>query len=249
LLELTASERGYTSNGWISYQAAQKYGGHVKRGERAATVVWWDKRPRRRGDPAALDTSAEEDGELKEYVWLIRTFPVFSLDQCAGLEQLREGITRDRIDFVPIDACSRIIAKNGAVVSHGSNAAFYSSLTDSITLPAPTSFSSVDAYYGTFFHELTHWSGHPRRLNRDFGKRFGDGRYAVEELVAELGAAFLSSTCGIEHVTQAASYIESWLRVLRQDSRAILTAARSASIAADYLTRSEGVDSSIELPA
>lgn len=248
ILNLTAIERGYASTGWITYSAAREHGGHVRQGEKATSVVWWDKRPKHRHDLDRDDTRTQFAPDPSDYVFFARTCSVFCLDQCDGLELLRRDLAGVQAACEPLPACQRVIAESGVHVRHGGSEAFYSPLTDSITLPAADHFKSLDGYYATAFHELMHATGAPHRLHRDFGKRFGDDQYAIEELVAELGAAFLSSMCGIEHLTQAASYIESWLSVLKQDTRAIFTAARSATVAADYLARGDRVESSIELP-
>jgi antirestriction protein ArdC len=129
-------------------------------------------------------------------------------------------------------------AATGVVVRHGGNRAYYSVSTDHVQMPPIESFRDAEAYYATLSHETTHWTKHPTRLDRDFGrKRWGDEGYAMEELVAELGAAFLSADLELtpEPRAEHASYIESWLKVLKTDSRAIFAAASHAQRAADFL--------------
>jgi antirestriction protein ArdC len=126
----------------------------------------------------------------------------------------------------------------GAAIAHGGARAFYVPSADRIQMPPFESFRDACAYYATLIHELTHWTKHASRLNRDFGrKRFGDQGYAMEELVAELGAAFLCADLSLspEPREEHASYIATWLKVLKQDRRAIFSAAAHAQRAADYL--------------
>jgi len=137
-----------------------------------------------------------------------------------------------------IEAAERFFAATGAVVRHGGDKAYYAPRPDIIQLPAPESFRDAESYGATKAHELTHWTSHSQRLARDFGgKRFGDTGYAREELVAELGAAFLCADLGITPDPREghASYIAHWLKVLREDKRAIFAVAAHAQRAVDYL--------------
>jgi antirestriction protein ArdC len=129
-------------------------------------------------------------------------------------------------------------AATGATLSHGGNRAFYRPSTDSIMMPSVEAFRDAQSYYATLAHETTHWTSHPSRLARDFGgKRFGSEGYAIEELVAELGAAFICADLdlALEPREDHATYIASWLEVLKNDNRAIFTAASHAQRAADFL--------------
>jgi antirestriction protein ArdC len=118
--------------------------------------------------------------------------------------------------------------------------AFYSPASDRIYLPTRSSFADAGAYYSTALHELCHWSGHPSRLGRKLGSRFGESAYAMEELIAEMGSAFLSAHCRLDGRLQHASYISSWLNVLRRDKRAVFMAAAQAQKAADFLLTKAG---------
>jgi antirestriction protein ArdC len=120
-------------------------------------------------------------------------------------------------------------------LTHGGDRAFYSPGTDSITLPRPEAFNDEASYYGTALHEHAHWTGSEHRLNRTFGKRFGDSAYAFEELVAELAAAFLTADLGIPGKLQHPEYLAHWATVLGNDKQALWTAASAATKAADYL--------------
>jgi antirestriction protein ArdC len=238
LLNIAASERGYASHRWISYRAATAAGGHVRRGERATTIVWWE---RRAISSSGQHTNESDDASAPEprSAWLTRTHSVFNLDQCEGLDSLREESTHTAESREPIAGCERIVAQSRARICVGGSSASYCPATDTICIPSPKQFTSADAYYATLFHELTHWTGTPNRLNRQLRGRFGDHEYAMEELVAELGAAFVCARFDINHISQAASYIDSWMRVLRSDNRAIFTASRLAAQAAEFLCPAE----------
>ena len=136
-----------------------------------------------------------------------------------------------------VDEAEGFIAGTGAVVQHGGGRAFYAPESDHIQMPPLQAFNDAESYTATKVHELVHWSGHPARLQRQFGKRFGDDAYAFEELIAELGSAFLCADMAVTLQTRAdhASYLASWLKVLKGDKRAIFTAASAAQKACDYL--------------
>ena len=137
-----------------------------------------------------------------------------------------------------IAAADAFARATGAEIRHGGNSAYYATGSDHVQLPPFESFRDAESYYATKLHELTHWTKHPKRLDRDFGrKRWGDAGYATEELVAELGAAFLCADLGItpEPREDHAAYLAIWLEALKHDKRAIFTAAAHAQRAADYL--------------
>jgi antirestriction protein ArdC len=157
---------------------------------------------------------------------------VFNVDQVDGLDSPPPDTTAPR---PPVEAFDAVLDSYGADLRHGGDRAFYNPSGDYIGMPARSSFDPADRYYGTLAHELVHHSGAPHRLARDLSGRFGSQAYAVEELVAEIGSAFITGRLGLAHETHAnASYIASWLAVLRADSRAVFTAARLAQEAADY---------------
>lgn len=137
----------------------------------------------------------------------------------------------------PMEKADQLIEATGAMIRYGGVRAFFHPVGDFFGMPKPEQFHSADAFYATLQHELTHWTGHSSRLNREFGKRFGDAAYAFEELVAELGAAFLASEMGFidSTIEGHAHYVNAWLQVLRNDRNTIFTAAKHASEAADYL--------------
>jgi antirestriction protein ArdC len=244
-LALTASARGFTSPGWVTYRAAIASGGHVKKGERGTTIVWWERVTANYVENTAA-TLEEPSDSVQRARWLTRTHTVFNLDQCGELEWLRaESHDRPPLED-PSAVWERIVAASGTRVKNDSDAAFYCPATDTIHMPAVQHFTSADAYSATLGHELIHSTGAPTRLNRTLSTRFGEEEYAAEELVAELGAAFLCGRLEIAQISQAAAYIKSWIRVLRNDARAIFTAARLAAQAADYLSPPEPEEATSE---
>ena len=158
---------------------------------------------------------------------------MFNLDQCGGDALDRFRVALPTGGFVDVDPAEDAIAATGAEIRHGGNRAYFDVLGDFVQLPIKDSFNSPAAYYSTALHEIIHWSGHESRQNRiDKLARFGDANYAVEELIAELGAAFLTAAVGIPNertLDNSTAYLATWLAVLRSDNRAIFTAATAAS--------------------
>jgi len=229
MLWLAAQEKEYQSSGWLTYRQAQSLGGQVKRGEKASPVVWWS--------PVDASNSAEdtEERETRQF-WLARCYHVFNLQQVEGLETLQAALDTPVLEFTPIYRCERVVDAYGADVRHGGTEAFYSPAGDFVQLPLAASFQSRESYYATLAHELVHHSGAPHRLARDLTGRFGSEGYAREELVAELGSAFITAALGILHETKAsAAYIQNWLQILRDDHRAVFNAATLAQQAADFI--------------
>ena len=155
-----------------------------------------------------------------------------------------EVIEAPKTEFQTIEECEDFIKLSGATIQHGGNSAHYAPASDYIQLPAREDFKSKQDYYATALHELSHWTGHKSRIDRDFSKskRWGDSAYAFEELVAELGAAMLCAHLKIDGQLQHASYVASWLKVLKQDSKAILKAGAEAQKILDYLVKVEEVE-------
>ena len=171
----------------------------------------------------------------RRVVPLLRTFVVFNAQQIEGLPSAAPQGAGDELTWDPIETADSVVASSGARLIHGGDRAFYAPGDDEIHLPARSAFASSSDYYGTALHELVHWTGHADRCNRPLGIRHGVEAYAFEELVAEIGAAFLTNHCGLEGRLQHASYVSSWLQALRNDKRLIFSAASLAQKAADYL--------------
>jgi len=231
-LWMTAETSAFGSPFWLTFKQALQVGGHVKKGEHGSQVVYASTFKKHETD----DKGEEIDQEIP----FLKTYTVFSADQCEGLPQHFYQLAdppKERLER--IEAVDRFVAHAKAEVRYGGNQAYYTLAGDRIQMPPFETFRDAESHTATLIHELTHWTRHPLRLNReDFGrKRWGDAGYAMEELVAELGSAFLCADLSItpEVREDHASYIEHWLEVLKNDKRAIFTAASHASKAVDYL--------------
>lgn len=231
MLWAAAALAGYTSNRWFTFKQAKAAGGCVRKGERSTRVILW--RPITR-------TETDDAGEESERTFLVaRSYCVFNADQVEGLEA-------DAGAPLPAMAADDFILDVGADIRHGGTRAFYSLAGDYVRLPSRASFDGADAYRATALHELVHWTGAGHRLDRQFGERFGDDAYAFEELVAEIGAAFLGARLGVQGRSAAhASYVDNWLKVLQADKRAIISAASAARKAMEYLTDCAEAEASI----
>lgn len=229
-LWMIAEARQFSSGTWATYQQWQEKGAQVRKGEKSASVFFWKNL--REGQEGESD-SADEDGSRARFV--ARAYNVFNADQVDGYEA---PVVPALSEEERIGAADRFFAAIPAKVEFGGGSACYAPLIDMVRMPEFGSFESAKAFYSVFAHELTHWSGAKARLNRDLSGRFGSEAYAMEELVAEIGAAFISGQLGLPSVprTDHAPYIATWLKVLKNDSRAIFTAASKAQAAADYLT-------------
>jgi antirestriction protein ArdC len=227
-----AMTKGYTAPIWLTFKQALELNAHVKRGEKGSLVVY-----------ASTITRTEVDGESGEEnerdIPFMKGYTVFNVEQVEGLPAQYYAKAEPRLDPVPrIDRAESFFAATGATIRHGGDRAFYTMAEDRVQMPPFESFQDAESYYATLAHEMTHWTRHPKRLERDFGrKRWGDEGYAMEELVAELGSAFLSADLDLtpEPREDHASYIGNWLKVLKDDKRAIFSAAAHAQRAADFL--------------
>ncbi|MDO6430901.1 zincin-like metallopeptidase domain-containing protein [Flavitalea sp. BT771] len=232
LLWLTAEMQQYPTNEWASFMQWQDKKEAVRKGEKGTMIVYYDTIKR------------EEDGEEKIIPFLKTSF-VFNKAQLANYEPKPvENDGKPLANLVQrIEKANVFVDNTGAIIQHKEPKAYYNRLGDFINMPPPELFfdlptcTATESYYSTLLHELTHWSGDKKRLNREKGKKFGDTKYAAEELVAELGAAFL---CAELEISQSppedhAAYLQSWLKALKDDKHLILTAASEASKAVDYL--------------
>jgi antirestriction protein ArdC len=230
-LWLTSVERGYSCPIWMTYKQAQELGANVRKGEHGETVVFASR---------VTKTETTDKGEEAEReIPFLKGYTVFNAEQIDGLPERFTVPATPQVDPVArIDHAESFFAATKADIRQGGNRAFYSVHSDFVQMPPFVAFHDAEAYYATLAHEVTHWTRHETRLNRDFGrKRWGDEGYAAEELTAELGSAFLCADLGLATASRAdhASYIESWLKVLRNDKRAIFTAAAHAERAAAFL--------------
>jgi antirestriction protein ArdC len=224
---------GHMSNAWATYRQWRGLGAQVRKGEHGAVVVFYKE------VKSDEDASDEENGRPR---LVARASRVFNAEQVEGWESPKFELPS------PIDILNHVetfVAATKADVQHGGEIACYRPVGDYISMPKPELFvgsatrTATEAYYAVLLHELTHWAGAGHRLDRQFGKRFGDAAYAMEELVAELGAAFLCADLQVTNGLRPdhAAYIQSWLKILSDDPKAIFTAASKAGQAADYLAR------------
>jgi antirestriction protein ArdC len=219
---------------WMTFKQATELDGHIRKGDKGSLVVYADSITRKETDDKTGD-------EIEREIPFLKGYTVFNVDQIDGLPAVFYAKATPQLDPVArIERADRFFAALGATIAHGGNRAYYSLTNDAIQMPPFVTFQDADSYYATLAHECTHWTGSASRLNRDFGgHRFGSEGYAVEELVAELGAAFLCADLELSVETREdhASYIATWLDVLAKDNRAVFTAAAHAQRAAEYINR------------
>jgi antirestriction protein ArdC len=234
LLSLEAQARDFEVNRWLTYRHAQELGGRVRRGERGSPVVFWQLR--KIGVVAEAFPEHDEPPVTPAKVYpLLRAYTVFNIAQIDGLDP---KFTEAQLPaWEPEARAEELLLMSGARFRQGGTRAFYQPATDEVHLPPRAAFATGAGYYNVALHELTHWSGHARRCQRDLTGRFGDAGYAAEELIAEMGAAYLCAHCHIDGELRHASYLQSWLKLLRSDKRAIFTAAAHAQRAADYILK------------
>lgn len=223
-------EHGWPSQSWLTFKQAREAGGCVCKGEHGTTVVYAD-----RFTPEAEKEKARATGEDAKAIPFLKRFTVFNVAQCEGL---REGLASDPApsperEIVPV--AEAVIAASGIDFRIGGSKAFYVPSQDFVQVPPQPAFFEQINFYRTALHELTHATGHASRLGRDLTNPFGSKDYAREELIAEMGSAFLCAALGIVPTVRHADYLASWLEVLREDNRAIFRAASAASKAADWL--------------
>jgi antirestriction protein ArdC len=223
-------ERGYAGQSWLTFRQALALGGSVRKGERGTTVVYAD-----RFIPGQERQCAQETGKDARAIHFLKRFTVFNVEQCDGLppELAAAAPPADTLLIEP--RVQALIGTSGADLRIGGERAYYDVLGDFIRVPPPQAYFQPIDWHRTALHELGHWTGHASRLSREIANSFGSKKYAQEELVAEMTAAFTCAALGIVPTVRHADYIGSWLEVLREDNRAIVRAASAASKAADYL--------------
>ena len=233
LLWSAAQTKGYAASTWMTYKQAVELGGQVRKGERSEMVVFFKMLVKE--NPNAATNSIDE-----KRIPMLREYSVFNVEQIDGLPErfyakATPALPKNNERIPEADA---FFAATGSTLSHGGTRAFYSPAHDMIQLPTLESFDDSQHYYATSAHEHIHWTKAKSRLDReDFGrKRWGDEGYAMEELVAELGACFVCADLGIANdLDHSASYLDNWMKVMKADKKAIFTASSYAQKAADFL--------------
>lgn len=225
LLWCSAAKQGFNDSRWLTYKQAQALGAQVRKGERGTMAIFY----------RMLEKETEDGGT--EQIPMLKTFTVFNVEQIDGLTLTDEDSTAGPVSgFDPLPHVEAFFQRTGANITERGQQAFFRPATDEIWLPERHLFADAANFYATGLHEIVHWSGGKSRLNREMKGRFGSEEYAFEELVAELGSAFMMADFGVSGDVQHESYIASWLKSLKNDKRYIFKAASAASKAHKYLT-------------
>ena len=232
-LWVAAESQGYPAPQWATYRQWLSLGGQVRRGEKASSIVFYKE--------FEIEPEVDSDDDGKRRV--ARASSVFNAAQVEGVDMLSPAELTDLGPIARLQRVDEVVRSTGASIAHSGDRAYFSPRLDRIQMPEEKLFAGsgtmtrTEGYYATLLHELVHWSGGEPRLNRQMGKRFGDQAYAAEELVAEIGAAFLCAEFGVtpELREDHAQYIADWLKLLKSDPKAIFTAAARASEAAKFL--------------
>jgi antirestriction protein ArdC len=224
LLWSEAQAKAYADPRWLTFKQAKEAGGSVRKGEHGQSVIYVNAVER------------EKDGETVRIPFL-KAYTVFNVAQCDGLSEKLTGALAPKFrNLDERDAfIDEFVASTKAQISHGQARAYFHPVLDLINMPAFATFVSADAYYSTLFHEIGHWTGAKSRLNRDLKGRFGDRAYAAEELIAELTAAFVCAEFGIDMGEAPAAYIATWISLMGEQEKALISAAAAASKAVAYL--------------
>ncbi|MDA8746447.1 zincin-like metallopeptidase domain-containing protein [Rubripirellula amarantea] len=233
LLGLTAWSRGYSSDYWMTFRQAKEHGGQVRKGEKSSLVTFFKM----------YATTDKETGEHIE-IPMLKHFNAFNVEQIDGIEiPDAPKDDPDAVPFEPLANAERIVEgyrQKPTIFHHDGLRAYYQPTSDNVCIPKPSYFDCRESYYSTLFHELSHSTGHTSRLNRDLDTMladFGSPDYSREELIAEMGAAFLCAASGISPPTieQSAAYLQSWINVLQGDKRLVVGAASAAQKATDLI--------------
>lgn len=230
---------GYADNRWMTYKQAVAMGAQVRRGEHGTAIEYWQREMREAVKDAAGKPLKGPDGhqqyrDVKLQRPRVFHATVFNAAQIDGLPPREAKPVQN--EWQRQERAEGILRESGAVIHHGGDRAFYSPVTDSITLPARDQFDASDKYYATALHELGHWTGHPSRLDRDLSGGFGSELYAREELRAEISSLMVGDRLGIGHDPgQHVAYVQSWIKALENDPREIFRAAADAERISDYV--------------
>jgi antirestriction protein ArdC len=221
MLMIAEMDHGYSSRQWLTYKQATELGGHVREGEKATRIVYISQATKQN----------KTTGEDESYTFL-KTYNVFNLTQCEGLEAPAATVVDRQPDI------EELIDATGAKIDIGEYQPSYIPSIDTIRMPQITQFETSAAFYSTLLHELGHWTGAPHRLNRLTTPPYDRRDYGFEELVAELTASFVCAEYGIDTIDRASTYLGAWIKMLKEHPRAIIKAASQASKAVEYLRHS-----------
>jgi antirestriction protein ArdC len=232
LLAMTSWAHGYESDYWATFKQVTKQQGKVKKGEKSTLVVFWKQ----------AATKDKESGE-EITIPVLRHYNVFNAEQCEGINALHQASEEEKDEpFEPIEEADHIVTRypGGPLVMHTGSAAMYLPKIDTVRIAAPGRFETRESYYATLFHELAHSTGHKSRLNRGLDEQpasFGSPDYSKEELVAEMGSAFLCAAAGISPPTieQSAAYLDGWRKKLKDDKKLVVQAAGQGQRAVDHI--------------
>lgn len=224
------ASRGYTSPYWVTFKQCQDMGGIVKQGEKGTIVVFWK--------PVTFKSTDKDGNESERRSYILKYYRVWNIEQCVDLNFMIPEKEKEAKQFTPIEVAEQVVGeyKNMVPVNYGGGRAFYSPDRDTIGMPEKETFDGSEEYYSTLFHEIVHSTGHESRLDRDLKNWFASPEYSKEELVAEMGAAYLCGFTGITNtIKNSASYIGGWLKKLRDDKKFIISAAAQAQKACDFI--------------
>ena len=233
LLWSDAVARGFVSPIWMTFKQSTELGGHVRKGETGSMVVYASRFTR-------TETDARGE-EVERGIPFLKAYTVFCADQIEGLPDQYYTVPTPMIDPVDrIEHADDFFANTRAVILHGGSQAYFNPALDIVQMPQFESFRDAPSYYATLGHEVTHWVGAKNRLDRDLSRYHKDRSVrAYEELVADLGGCFLAADLGLvpelEPRPDHASYLASWLEILRNEKRFIFAAAAHAQRAVNYL--------------
>ena len=226
ILWLRQSKTGFETSQWITFLQVKKLGGKVKKGEKATQIVFYK-------NLLIKDEKTEEEKTIP----LLKTHAVFNLSQTEGLENLIEKPSfKEELKFQDVEKAEELIKKSKADISFAPiDRACYLPIDDKILMPKKEQFKTQEGFYSTMFHELSHWTGHKSRLKRPIRNKKGSKAYAFEELIAEISESFICCHLGFEYSTQRSAYVKDWLKVLREDKKAIFKASSQAQKATEFI--------------
>tara|TARA_R110002074_G_scaffold96107_2_gene209034 strand:- start:2728 stop:3579 length:852 start_codon:yes stop_codon:yes gene_type:complete len=229
ILNLASLEQGWGSQ-WLTFKQAKALGGSVRKGEKSTRIIFWN----------VIDKKDDAGKLTGDTFMFMKLYSVFNVDQCEGLPAVE---AEEVPEFERHARAEEIIDATGAEIHYGGDRACYHRDLDRISIPVREDFTTPAGFYATVLHELVHWTGASARLDREKGEVFGDKLYAKEELVAEMGSAFLCAEARIDGELQHESYIGSWIKALESDERFIFDASSKAQKASDYILKPSAKES------